>query len=251
MLARTPFFLFFLLCSFAFHGVVEGRKKTPQYNCEILNLPRPPFPNGEVTFINGMNHKPDRALRCAQTISDLGGNYNVYVVYNPTNGFWPDLAKCFVELFHYKATEPVRKLHEKWDLFFHTAAPGDKLLQFCHSQGTIQVRNALLRYPPELRKRIIVIAIAPAAYIPEMICYQALHYASRRDIVPRFDRRGRKWCKDTTIILTPHPKAAFFDHHFLSPTFRPAIHHHLRHYLEKDCHILNEESEQICRQLLN
>lgn len=216
---------------------VEATPRHKRYTSSIYDLSLPAVPNGEVSFINGMNHKPDRAVSCAKMLSEITGGYNVYVVYNPTGGFLHDLAKCFVELYNYKATPPIRKLHEKWDAFFDAYPKDRKLLQFCHSEGSIQVRNALFRYPPALRKRIIVIAIAPAAYIPDFICSDAIHYASRRDIVPNLDKRGKKWCANKTVILTPHPRASIFDHHFLSPTYQPAINHHLKQYLIEECNI--------------
>ena len=36
---------------------------------------------------------------------------------------------------------------------------------YCHSQGVIHVRNALIDYPEELRQRILVVAISPGGYI--------------------------------------------------------------------------------------
>ena len=67
-----------------------------------------------------------------------------------------------------------------------------KFLMICHSQGAIHVRNALLDYPPNLRSRIIVVAVAPGAYIYRKSCDTATHYRVRaaRDPVPRIDREG-------------------------------------------------------------
>lgn len=208
--------------------------KQKEFPPAIYYLGLPNLPKGEIAFINGMNHKPHRAVKCSLMLSELAGKHNVYTIYNPTHGLFGDLRKCYHELYKFKVSLPVSKLHEKWDAFF-AANPGHrKYLQFCHSQGAIQVRNALFRYPKELRKRIIVIAIAPAAYIPDEICHHALHYVSRRDIVPYFDKLGRNLCKESTVILTPHKDARFFDHHFLSPTYRPAIAHHLQEYLREN-----------------
>lgn len=211
--------------------IVKQRLRHP-YPAVIYELLVPKLPCGEIAFINGMNHKPDRAVRCAGDISEKACGYNVFVVYNPTDGFIKDIAKCFVELYHFEVTPPVTKLHEKWDMFFANCKGNEKCLQFCHSEGAIQVRNALLTYPPHLRKRIIVVAIAPAAYIPDEICGEVYHYASRRDIVPKIDRMGRKRCAHSTVILTPHSDATFLDHHFSSPTFQEPIHYHLNHYLQ-------------------
>lgn len=204
------------------------------YQPSIFYVNQADFPRGEVAFVNGMNHKPGRAVKCVSTIADLAGKRKIFGVYNPTCGIFGDLKNCYHELFKFKLTEPSRMLHEKWNAFFERHTHNEKYLQFCHSQGSIQVRNALLHYPHALRKRIIVIVIAPAAYISDAICHHAYHYASRRDIVPFLDKTGRKRCKDSTVTLTPHRKAAFFDHHFLSPTYSEAIHHHLQEYLKEN-----------------
>lgn len=47
---------------------------------------------------------------------------------------------------------------------------------FCHSQGAVHIRNALIDYSPELRERIIVVAIAPGAYVYKEICASVIHY---------------------------------------------------------------------------
>lgn len=199
----------------------------------IFYLDYPDFPRGEVAFINGINHKPPRAIKCTKFVGELAGKRKIFAIYNPTEGLFGDLKECYHELFKYKISPPIAKLHQKWYDFFATHGKREKFLQFCHSQGAIQVRNALLFFPEELRKRVIVVAIAPAAYISQEICANAYHYVSRRDIVPYIDRIGRRKCKNTIITLTPHPDAAFFDHHFLSPTYKPAITHHLMQYLKE------------------
>ena len=207
--------------------------KPKKYAPVVFDLGKPALPTGEVAFINGINHKPDRALKCSSLLSSMAGGCNVYTIYNPTDGLLEDLRQCFFELVNFRTSAPVFKLHEKWDEFFSNCKRDDEFfLQFCHSQGAIQVRNALMLYPPELRERIVVVAIAPGAYITQNLCGKVFHYVSRRDIVPLFDRRGKRLEKDTLIRLNPHPTVRFFDHHFLSPTYRTAIHHHLKQYVK-------------------
>lgn len=224
------------LALFFFSATSSLSAKPRQYTPEIYTFALPDLPSGEIAFVNGMNHRPDRAVRCALLLAKKAGGYNVYTVYNPTDGLIGDLRKCYVELFHFKCTPPVNKLHEKWDQFFSRAPDGDIFLQFCHSQGAIQVRNALLTYPEHFRKRIQVVAIAPGAYISDDICYRAYHYISRRDLVPYVDQSGKKNCQKTTIMLTPHCKSCFLDHHFLSQTYREAIEHHLKEYVDAHTH---------------
>lgn len=220
-----------ILIFFSFLSHCSLFSKLQIYPCQIYRLQTFDLPRGEVAFINGINHKPPRAIRCGHIISELANKHNIYVVYNPTDGLFGDLRKCYHELFKFKMTPPTQKLHEKWNAFFAKAKLSERFLQFCHSQGAIQVRNALMTYPEDLRKRIIVVAIAPGAYISQELCYKVYHYISRRDIVPYFDRMGLKKCQDTICILTPHKDAAFFDHRFVSPTYRPAIEHHLKRFI--------------------
>ena len=104
------------------------------------------------------------ARESTEYVSKLSGGHNIHAVYNATHGRSADLKECWKGL-NYIATEPVRQLHKMWDSFFEKSSASAKFLMICHSQGAIHVRNALLDYPPELRKRILVVAIAPAAYI--------------------------------------------------------------------------------------
>ena len=96
------------------------------------------------------------------------------------------------------------------------------------------VRNALRMCPDWVRKRIRVVAIAPAAYIDDYLCHSVVHYVSDGDIVHRIDAEGRERCKHTTRVLERHKDArGLVDHAFLSPTFQPAIYHETHSYLKK------------------
>ncbi len=118
-----------------------------------------------------------------------------------------DLPECLMGL-NYIATEPVRQLHKMWNSFFDKSSANAKFLMICHSQGAIHVRNALLDYPPELRDRILIVAIAPAAYIYKEACAKVIHYRAEwwRDIVPMCDRVGAKREKTQLLPLLPIPK---------------------------------------------
>ncbi len=93
------------------------------------------------------------------------------------------------------------------------------ILHFAFSQGVIHTRNALRHLDPELRKQIVVIAVGPASYISDDSCFAVHHLASKRDIVPHIDFKGKNHYKDTITWLEPHPDAPFFDHVFQSPTY--------------------------------
>ena len=89
---------------------------------------------------------------------------------------------------------------------------------------TLQASNALLSYPPELRKRIEVVAICPSCYISEEICARVLHICSKNDFVHLLDRKGRKMAlEQNTVVEVGHPNAPFFDHSITSDTLADAI----------------------------
>lgn len=177
----------------------------------IYDLNRPELPNGlEIMFINGMRNNFDQSENKAFMLSRLSGGYNIHGIYNATHGLVADLYECELNLT-FVATPPVRLLHQAWDQYFERTAPENPLLMICTSQGTIQVRDALIDYPMEKRERIIVVAIAPAAYIWKGLCKQAYHYVSPRDIVPKLDVVGRQRAGDTVFELPRHPSVPCWD----------------------------------------
>lgn len=139
-----------------------------------------------------------------------------------------DLIECalgHVGLF----TPPVQLLKNQWKHFIATHEPEEKFLQISHSGGALHVYNALLSSPKSVRDRIISAAFAPAAIIPEELCFQSHNYISRNDIVTHLDIIGKLRYGSQLQILEPHPDANLWDHDFLSPTFAD----------QKECVIFN------------
>lgn len=120
-----------------------------------------------------------------------------------------------------------------WNSFFEKSSANAKFLMICHSQGALHVRNALLDYPPELRERILVVAIAPAAYIYSETCAKVISYRAEwwRDFVPRIDRAGGRREMSSIITLASDPNASAFDHEFMSPTYQERLQRHIKNYL--------------------
>jgi len=163
----------------------------------------------------------------------MAEDYNIHGVYNATHGRFIDLYECSLGLGHV-ATTPVQVLHKTWDNFFDTCPPDIKFLQNCHSQGAIHTKNALLSYSEEKRQRILVVAIAPGAYIDPRTCARVVHYRVKnplRDFIPRIDRAGAKMATGTIVDLKSHPDAPLFDHEFRSPTYRDVLQKHMRNYI--------------------
>lgn len=195
-----------------------------------LNFPHLPDDLG-IGFINGVGNNFPMSRNSALYLSKLSGGYNIHGVYNATHGS-VDLFEYGLGL-NYIATEPVRQLHKMWNSFFEKSSAKARFLMICHSQGTVHVRNALLDYPKELRERILVVAIAPGAYIYRETCLDVFHYRAEwwRDFIPRIDLRGARREKDTIITLSSHPNAPIFDHDFMSPTYQKKLKEHIDNYI--------------------
>ena len=90
----------------------------------------------------------------------------------------------------------------------------------------IHTKNTVPTYDQELRQKIDVIAIAPAAHVSKTDFGEAIHLESKRDPVPLFDKiihyRSRgEWAPIKR--LEPHPDAPWFDHFNDSPTFTEPV----------------------------
>lgn len=205
---------------------------------EPLNLET--SPNSGIGYCSGiMNRKKDHleSLAYLGTMSD----YNIIGIHSASFGILQDAICYFKALIGYSQYETVKLIHQEWDKFFKEANPEARFLQIAHSRGCVYVRNALMSYPEELRKRIEVLAIAPGAFIPDDLCYSATHYVSKADIVPWLDKAGRERCKGSIIELDPHVNAnKCFDHGFNSPTYQKAIAEHFKEY-KKDLEIWDKK----------
>lgn len=184
---------------------------------------------GRIGFINGINTDKKRAKKNAEMLSNMAGKTNIYYIYNATHGYFFDVPESLIGLLKI-STRPSKLLIKQWKAFFER----DKencFLEICHSQGSIHVRNALATLGADERKRIIVVAIAPAAYITKDLCYKCYHYVSKRDIIPSFDYVGKSKC-DEIHILEPQKDSPWWDHDFDSPTYRQIIEQHIIDYIK-------------------
>lgn len=200
---------------------------------KIYDLGLPELPDIGIGFINGITNSFNSAKKSAAYISRHAGGLNVHAVYNATRGLVADLEECGRNLCG-GMTEPGRQLHKMWNSFFEKSSSNARFLMICHSQGAIHVRNALLDYPPELRERILVVAIAPGGYIYQKSCAQVVHYrvSSYRDPIPYIDLEGAIMNKRTIIEIDSVSKARWHDHSFNSPTYESHLILRIENYVE-------------------
>ncbi|CDR34447.1 RHS repeat-associated core domain-containing protein [Criblamydia sequanensis] len=180
------------------------------------------FKDRAITFINGINNTHADFMNTLDYLKECCEGYCISGVYNNCHGTILNLFECRLNT-EYVETNPSKKLREHWDKRFDEIGPKGFILHYCHSQGAIHTRNALMSYPDELRKRIIVIAIAPAAFIDIKNCCYVQHYVSN-DLVPNNDTPGYDMaCRQGTVMELKSPWLIPVDHSFNSPTYWSAI----------------------------
>ena len=192
------------------------------------------LPDKWITHVNGINTPPYENTGNLLKLSGYAGGHLINFTYSRTNGFCYDVHRNLLCRMHNYETDVVKALHAEWDRAFAFLPPGATILHTCHSDGAPQTRNALLSYPPELRKRIEVVAICPSCYISEEICARVMHICSKNDFVHLLDRNGRNMAlEQNTVVEVGHPNAPFFDHSISSETLADAIRMEYNHYLQK------------------
>lgn len=218
---------------------------------------RPPLPgishrvrkNGELDSplriggINGIWNSAAVATQNWLSLIEKAGGYTVDWVYNHSTGYISDALEVIgLNLFGYSPYTSAL-LRQNWLEFHEENAlnPDVKYLQICHSQGAVHVRNALENVSDEIRKRVVVVALAPAAIVPSNLCFRSYNYASKNDIVylvekvydmtvGRFKANQEDKFREL-VLLDPHPKAPLFDHEFLSPTLMSMTEEHVKRYI--------------------
>ncbi len=234
----THFDLYGLKMFDMFRPDFQGNFEKPYWNksCayDLSILKRPELPNnGHIFFANGMFNTLGEASRSALYISDLSGGYNIKGLYNPTHGPLVDPAEAYWGLRGVR-TNPVEMIKNEWKEKLEALSPNQFALHLCHSQGTILTNLALQDSPDEIRKRIRVVAFAPADYISRDICHSVQRYEASfsRDPIPWINWRGRQQNRDTIKVLPSHPNAPWHDHSILSPTFEKALKYEIERYRE-------------------
>jgi hypothetical protein len=123
-------------------------------------------------------------------------------------------------------------IKNEWKAKLETLPADTFALHICSSQGAINTNLALKESPEEIRKRIRVVAFAPADYISENICHSVRHYEAHlwRDPIPWINWRSRQQNLHNVTVLPSHPNAPRHDHSILSPTFEQAIRREIELY---------------------
>lgn len=193
--------------------------------------------NRFITGINGIRSDRQRAHEIASGLSALAGSHEVHFVHNPTHGTRLDAYRYFLCRDYSYMTNSSRQLCSLWREGFSRLSSDGYIFHYCFSEGVTMTRNALRAMPPELRNRIIVVAVCPSFYIDKDLCWNIVHFCCERDFVHMLDRKGRKMAKQQgTIVGLKRDKPSIRDfwrnHDPLGPLVEKPLNNRLEEYLK-------------------
>ncbi len=191
-------------------------------------------PGIHIWAINGMFNSEEDAEENFSYLADLGNDVKVLGLYNASHGVWDITEGGLLTRFGI-TSYPSKMLAKAYNKFHKEQPPHSKILQCSHSIGSGMVKRALEICDPEVRNRVISIAIGPAMIIPPEYCYKSDNYISKCDWVGLFsDPFGQMMYQDSIHYLTPHKEANLcFDHNFTSDTYNEPLHYTINNYIEK------------------
>ncbi len=206
----------------------EIEKKAKQSSC-LFHLYRKEPERGAIGFHNGIRNTLEDVKSSAIQLSDrCGQGHNIHCTYSATAGAKSDVYSAALGQSRI-STPGVLQLLERWNDYFEQNST-DPILQICHSRGAIEVYNALMHLPEEKRQRIIVIAVAPACFIPTTDAKKVVNLVIASDPVPKV-ALNRHVHNPNTILLPEHADGKF-SHLFLGSSYMdnlaPLIDRYLR-----------------------
>ncbi len=189
---------------------------------------------GEISYVNGVATPLDQAKWDAYRLSDnVCQNKQIHGIYNPSHGYWKDLRNTpsIQSGTFYKVSSLLIK---QWDTFFNRNPDTTRYLQICFSQGVAVVDAALKQLPEKMRKRICIIAIAPATFIPNESGCQAIHFAKKKDMVPMYFASNRKMISsnDGRVVIVPEDEDKIHPHDPHGIQYQKAIKPYIDNYIQ-------------------
>jgi hypothetical protein len=221
------------------HGKIGGALSTAEYarDWEGANFSRlystegNDLQTGEISYINGTGCSFDQAKHDAQRMTrEICQNFRMHPVYAASLGDRDFLSAAFSQKG--VLLPQSRLLIQRWVEFFSRAKPEEKFLQICTSRGAIDVFAALRAITPEMQKRMIVLAIAPAAIITKNFCYKAMNFVISDDAVPQLALNRELIGKSPEVRILPNHHDGANSHDLHGASYRDAISPLINSYIQ-------------------
>lgn len=184
-------------------------------------------------YMHGMMTKDheDNARKISNYLN--GGEVIAVNGYN-TSSWVKELSRCAYELWG-GTTQRIKDTTDILTYLDWLDLSGKVEIEFfAHSEGNIVARNSLSMCSQNVRERINLTGLAPAAYTQPGTVKEMNYYRSTWDIVPLIDIKGLCQCMDHVNAVKPHKDAPKFDHPFDSLTYDRILRGRCLDILEKE-----------------
>ncbi len=191
-------------------------------------LTNEPLPKAEVIFVNGIGNTREDAesLReWSETVADVN---SIELVYNKKKGDWVATEAAYAmgakvkQAFQHGTfglTDTSKKIILKALEFNNrSSSEDDRLIGKVHSRGALDMKIALKflnEYYPEVAQKIIVVAVAPADFIPQKLCGKVYHLVSTGDFIPELASETYERCKKEGTVIELPRKGSYMNTHTL------------------------------------
>ncbi len=186
----------------------------------------------QINFIGGIKNSFEEHQNNVKLLSRYANNMPIHSTYNATHGLQNDIRESKMGL-NLTATPPAMLFAQMKRDFFAKASPNAVCLDILHSQGAIHGLLSQLFLPPDERRRVVQLCIAPAAYQPKHISKRALHFISSQDSVPQLQQIWGKLPRrpEHLTTLQPHPGDGR-GHSFSSKMYQKPITDLIKRYID-------------------
>jgi RHS repeat-associated protein len=150
---------------------------------EVSELGRKEHPNIRFSYGNGIWNTKEDARSGAKYLSELIGRYNVHYVCNSTWSVGQDVSRALLERYASLKIGVVYRLKEEWTKYL-AENKESIVIHVTMSEGSLHADMTLPLIPEELRRRIHIIAVAPATCISKEMCASVIHFYCKKDPVP-------------------------------------------------------------------
>ncbi|MBS0627902.1 MAG: RHS repeat-associated core domain-containing protein, partial [Verrucomicrobia bacterium] len=135
-------------------------------------------------FSSGIKTSPIESLGYSEMLKEYTRGIKVTRMDNLSINFAKDLGNAIYELGGAHSPSAKKLRQDCMDFARINSETDNKIFLTNHSAGSIPVYNTIENLPEYIRKKIIVLNIAPAKVIPRRMCFDSYNCATKWDPVP-------------------------------------------------------------------
>lgn len=206
--------------------IIEDHLIYSDGECRVFALFKDKEPGNHFSaFVNGVGNTIEQALESAKLISMNNNNCNVFVLDNPTEGLFWDLAGAGGLIFG-RYDKTCRNVEAGYRYLFNKY-PNKFCIAYAHSKGVLINSRVFKMLPKEMQRMIFSINLGGAHVIPPEDLAGAMNFVSKRDgvsyLTTPWELTRHAFNKRDYIYLLNGTGFYGCDHMFSGETYQEAL----------------------------